>query len=484
MADTILFGKYQLCRIIGKGRTGTVYQARHLSLGEYRAIKQVAKADVCGREFRREALLLKELRHPGIPIVYDLEEDKTHYYLIEEFLEGESISALVKRLGNLTGNMVIRYGIQICDLVHYLHSAGTEPILYLDLQPNNLLLCHGTIKLVDFGCAEYQSQANKTSIRYGTPGCAAPEQYTREPLDVRTDIYAIGVILFYLAAGYLPESGDRENRADLDMAIGRGLYAVIRDCMCSRELRIESALEVKKRLEKLFDSEPWIFQNDSLPSLILSFAGSGPNIGVTHLALGLSACLWKWGIPNLYEECNPSGHAMLIAESAGADPDDSGICRVGSWLIRPEYGPQVRFRRAAGYPVVIRDYGDIKKGSGRLKRNVRVEGSTCRQRMILVCGGKAYEIPENQKAEAMAADAATKAIMLCNFTEPGFRPARLERPFFCCMAAPYFRETGRPSKDAEAFFRELWSRLTDGKGVERYKNFSLKRQFYPMKGKP
>ena len=127
--DTVLFGKYHLCRIIGKGRTGTVYLARHISLGEYRAIKEVSKTHIDYEQFRREALIMKELRHPAIPIVYDLEETETHCYLIEEFLEGESLTALALDRSNLTRSMVIQYGIQICRLVQYLHSAGREPIL-------------------------------------------------------------------------------------------------------------------------------------------------------------------------------------------------------------------------------------------------------------------------------------------------------------------------------------------------------------------
>ena len=87
--NTTLFGKYQLCRILGRGRSGTVYLAKHRDLEEYRAIKQVAKACVNYDQFRREALILKDIRHPGIPVVYDLEEDEDLCYLIEEFLEGD-----------------------------------------------------------------------------------------------------------------------------------------------------------------------------------------------------------------------------------------------------------------------------------------------------------------------------------------------------------------------------------------------------------
>ena len=148
--DTILFGKYQLVRILGQGRSGTVYLAFHKELEEYRAIKRVPKSAACYEQFRKEALLLKRLRHPGIPLVYDLEEDAQYSYLIEEFLEGDSVYDLAAKRGPLNQDEAVAYGIQICGLVHYLHSAEDIPILYLDLQPGNLLVCHGQVKLLDF----------------------------------------------------------------------------------------------------------------------------------------------------------------------------------------------------------------------------------------------------------------------------------------------------------------------------------------------
>ena len=131
----LTIGKYQLCRLLGRGRSGTVYLAKHRDLEEYRAIKQVPKSRIDYAQFRKEALILKDIRHPGIPIVYDLEEDEDFCYLIEEYLEGDSLYALVSDMGHFSKAMTVQYGIQICHLVSVLHSASPIPILYLDLQP-------------------------------------------------------------------------------------------------------------------------------------------------------------------------------------------------------------------------------------------------------------------------------------------------------------------------------------------------------------
>ena len=93
LSSAFWFGKYRLCRELGNGRSGTVYLAYHVELEEYRAVKVVPKSLADYDTFRKEALFLKTLRHPGIPIVYDVEEDTGYSYLIEEYLEGESLYA-------------------------------------------------------------------------------------------------------------------------------------------------------------------------------------------------------------------------------------------------------------------------------------------------------------------------------------------------------------------------------------------------------
>ena len=162
-----------MCRELGNGRSGTVYLAYHVELEEYRAVKVVPKSLADYDTFRKEALFLKTLRHLGIPIVYDVEEDTGYSYLIEEYLEGESLYALVKRMGSLSVKAAADLGIQICRIIQFMNSAE-NPILYLDLQPKNLLVCNGDLRLTDFDHAQYASDAAAFGERYGTIGFAAP----------------------------------------------------------------------------------------------------------------------------------------------------------------------------------------------------------------------------------------------------------------------------------------------------------------------
>ena len=258
-----------MCRELGNGRSGTVYLAYHVELEEYRAVKVVPKSLADYDTFRKEALFLKTLRHPGIPIVYDVEEDTGYSYLIEEYLEGESLYALVKRLGSLSVKAAADLGIQLCRIIQFMNSAE-NPILYLDLQPKNLLVCNGVLRLTDFDHAQYASDAAAFGERYGTIGFAAPEQYTGEPLDCRTDVYAIGALLYFMSRGDAPGSvPEYRNEPEYRM-----FDRIIRGCMeKEKEARYQSADELQETLQELQNQ----LKEQAAESRIVVFAGDRNN---------------------------------------------------------------------------------------------------------------------------------------------------------------------------------------------------------------
>ncbi|MCD7907861.1 MAG: serine/threonine protein kinase [Clostridium sp.] len=353
-ADTVLFGKYRLDHVIGKGRTGTVWLAVHLGLEEYRAIKQVSKAAVEYEAFRREALILKSLRHPAIPIVYDLEEDQNFLYLIQEYIKGESLYALIQNRGVMREAEAVHYGLQICALVKFLHFAGEKPILFLDLQPKNLIICGGVVKIIDFGQAAFSGHCAGQSARYGTVGCAAPEQYTSDQiLDTRTDVYAIGAVLSYMVSGKPGMAQGGESGAS------DGLRAIIRRCMeTDREKRFRSAGELQRRLEGLPTAGQYR-QNrteKTIPSLAIAVVGSREGTGATHTALALCGYLKRAGFRAVYEERNVTGHIRRLAEHYGSRADDQGFFRIRGLKLKPWYGGAVSLEEPeAG--IVVRDYG-------------------------------------------------------------------------------------------------------------------------------
>ncbi len=463
IGDTILSGKYQLCHIIGKGRTGTVYLAFHKELEEYRAIKAVAKSHVEYESFRKEARLLKELRHPGIPIVYDIEEDDTYSYLVEEYLQGNSLENLVENQGPLTRGTVLEYVIQICGVVNYLHSAGTEPILHLDLQPKNLLICHERIKLVDFGQAAGLEEANQAGQRFGTVGFAAPEQYDcKMELDERTDIYAIGGLLFYLATGMYPDP--KVPPMDLGLKLwGREAGRILAACLEPvKEERYQSVSQLKKDLECL--------QKGPVSSLTVAVYGLEPCIGTTHISLAIGAYLWKKKIPNLYEESHPSGCIRKLAESQNSQTDEFGILSVFGCAIKPFYGRQARFSEH-GYSLVIRDCGVWEnrfrnEGEGSLKEPGK---EIC----LLVVGGKWWN---QHLTEELIRELPYKAVILYNFSEPKIQisvPGGMNRKNM--LRVPLFPNPFCPDRKANEWLEFLWGFIESQAGKQQKKERGIRR---------
>ncbi|MBT9780033.1 protein kinase [Clostridium sp. MCC353] len=473
LEDTVLFGKYQLKGILGKGRAGTVFLAVHMELEEFRAIKRVSKSYVDYSRFKREALILKELRHPGIPIIYDLEEDSEYSYLIEEYLEGESFYDLIHNQGHLTAAMTVRYGIQICQIVNYLHSAGEIPILYLDLQPKNLLLCNETVKLVDFDHSAAMDQANASSQRYGTIGWAAPEQYRTDVLlDERTDIYAIGVTLIYLGTGKYPEESPSPGLCGWSLRFRE----IVKTCLDpDPDKRYQSAEELCRdliRLDQKTNGVSKLFQKNQISSLTIAFAGGKSGVGTTHLAIGFSVYLRLSGYPSLYEECNDSGAVRRLALIFGARADRFGRVRIRGCTMKPRYGEAVVLERC-GSPVVIKDYGSDF---------TRLKDTSDADCIFLVCDGSLWEAGEAGKAVGKL-DSHVCTRVIFNHVAAGVKVRKDGnlKPEFC-FKAPWQPDPFHPEEIHMKFYETLMNSLeirTERGGLLR----RLKRAAVKAEGK-
>lgn len=400
------------------------------------------------QQFRREALILKSIRHPGIPIVYDLEETATHFYLIEECLEGENLSQLISDMGHLSPAMTVSCGIQICHLVNILHSAKPNPILYLDLQPKNLIICHDTVKLIDFDHAIRLNEAGGLTKRYGTVGFAAPEQYTNENLDERTDIYAIGAVLYYMLTGRFPE-----NRSMVwAWQVGLRLSRVIEKCLKKEPgQRYGSVAELCEGLEKVQKYQKG-FSGGELSSLTVAVAGTAPGAGVTHIAMGLAVHLKRGGQTALYKENNSSGAVLQYADCAKAAMDPCGIFQIRGLHMLPDYGAAVRLETPA-YRIVIKDCG--KAGDGFFQEPADA--------YLLVCGAKPWEWKRTEDALKKAGDLPGLAVVYNHYCRPmKNRPPAPPKgtPFFLM---PEFSDPWSADKNVEIAYDRLWAAWTGDK---------------------
>ena len=208
---TMAGGRIVLERQLGAGAMGRVFAATDSLLGRRLAIKELVDGIVENAEarerFLREARVLARLSHPNIVQVFDLIAEGDRNYLCMELVEGPSLEAELERRGSLPVLEAATIGRKIAEGLAYAHSRG---VVHRDLKPANVLLGEeGAVKVVDFGVARLaDTRMTRTGMMIGTPVYMSPEQIRGEVADERSDLYALGVVLFELAAGKPPFDGN------------------------------------------------------------------------------------------------------------------------------------------------------------------------------------------------------------------------------------------------------------------------------------
>jgi serine/threonine protein kinase len=206
--------RYRVIGLIGGGAMARVYRVEHVELGTIHALKEQTGGDDSGSEASieaalREARFLSKLSHPGIPRVTDFFREGGNVYFVMDYIDGQNLKSIIDRNESRALDIptVLRWGIQICDVLIYLHSQN-PPIIFRDIKPSNLIRRpDGTVNLVDFGIARRVRQGAATdTVLFGSPGYAPPEQYGQGQTTPRSDIYALGATLHHLMTGRDPSS--------------------------------------------------------------------------------------------------------------------------------------------------------------------------------------------------------------------------------------------------------------------------------------
>jgi len=211
---TIIAGKYEVLREIGRGGMSVVYLAMDTHLNKQWAVKEIRKKgngkndEIVVNSLLAEANLMKRLDHPALPRIVDIIDNGKTIYVVMDYIEGESLDKILNEYGAQPEDKVIAWSMQIADALSYLH-AQKPPIIYRDMKPANVMLKpEGNIKIIDFGIArEYKEQNLADTTVLGTKGYAPPEQYSGQT-DPRSDIFALGMTMHHLLTGVDPRNGE------------------------------------------------------------------------------------------------------------------------------------------------------------------------------------------------------------------------------------------------------------------------------------
>ena len=212
---TLFIQRYRILEQVGEGGFGVIYKAEDLDEHcRLVAIKQINLRLLSPKQmieatdsFNREVEYLSHLKHGHIPRIFDYFTDPDHWYVIMEYIKGETLEDKLKKVrhGRFSTQQVYDIGIALCDVLGYLH-AQRPPIIFRDVKPGNIMQTEkGRIYLIDFGIARhYEPGQSKDTAPLGSPGYAAPEQYGKAQTTAQTDIYGLGATLQTLLTGKEP----------------------------------------------------------------------------------------------------------------------------------------------------------------------------------------------------------------------------------------------------------------------------------------
>jgi serine/threonine-protein kinase len=265
VAGTILAERYRIVGMLGRGGMGEVYRADDLKLGQPVALKFLPErlSDDGGAlaRFHREVRVARQVSHRNVCRVYDIGEIDGQQFLSMEFIKGEELSSLLKRIGRLPPDKALEVSRQLCA---GLAAAHDNHVLHRDLKPANVMIdADGNVRVLDFGLAGLSEELRQEDLRAGTPAYMSPEQLAGAELTLKSDIYSLGLLLYEVftgkrafEAGSLPElleirrsGATPTNPSELVQELDPLVERVILRCLAQEpEKRPASALQVAASL--------------------------------------------------------------------------------------------------------------------------------------------------------------------------------------------------------------------------------------------
>lgn len=364
----IVFYKYKITDFLGKGAFGQVYLAEHINLKVNRALKCIRRCPEYQGFDNREADILKNLRHPSIPIIYDIEENEDCVCIIEEYVDGMSLNSFIKQHFRFSTRKIVELVLQLCDVLSYLHSKG---ILHGDIKPENIMYDKGRLFLLDYGNARNVGRQNLPIM--GTKGFAAPEAYVSKELYSGSEVYSIGVLMLLLATG-------KKDTKALERIASKKLRYLVTKCLAhSEKERIKDVKELTKELNKIIKLKA----KSKEMSLKVGFAGAYSHCGVTHCAILAGKYYQNKSYKVILCERNCSNDYLKLLSHKNHISFCNGVFKAGGLCYVPWYYQCVNPEISPDVERIIYDYGVLNEDTLGQAFECDV--------LCIVTGARAYE---------------------------------------------------------------------------------------------
>ncbi len=436
--NTCCLEQYDTIQELGRGGTGIVYLVRHKMLGVLRAVKCISKNNPDHETFLQEGRILQNLNHPGIPHIYDMQEDEHAFYMIEEYVSGQSLQTIRSAQKDFSQKTIIEYGIEICEFLQYLHQQRPFPLLYLDLKPDHIILTHTGLKFVDFGSLLEGRQGYAGAGISGTRGFCAPEVEAGEIPEVKSDIYSVGAVLYYLHYGKIYSAEERESFSGKK----NGLTEIMKKCLASKEERYSNVKDLKQALISIQTEK----EQKEQTSLNIAVLGTDRRVGATHFSIGLTSFLNQIGKNALYMEEGDSGVVDKILENTSAE-EWAGIIQYKNFRGLPYYGPGIE-KPGKDSCIVVHDFGYGWKESLKVMEQF--------DRIFVVAGDSCWDPVMWEIPKELIHGLPVQVVVPFELSPNGKRILK-NRGVKRCFVMPCFQDVWKLGMNTEQFYRRLWN---------------------------
>ena len=280
--------RYDIVQILRETAATAVLLVNYKRIGALRILKAVSKAHPDANSILSEAHLLQGINSSQIPTIYSVEDTNEMYYLVEEYVEGQTLREYLLDI-KLSKEELLELAISLCDVVEALHNAKNGPVLYRDMKPEHIILQEGAVRLIDFGISIRKSEAAK-AMPLGTKNWAAPEQLKGKRLDERCDIYSVGKIIEFM---------QNNSYAKDDFKLKKLVSHATSE---EADKRTKTILELKNQL---YDLQNFKNKNESEKEYLaknIAVVGSDHSAGTTLIAMNMCRYLNKRKLSTYYRD--------------------------------------------------------------------------------------------------------------------------------------------------------------------------------------